>query len=75
MSLSMMMNKESNSIPKIIIPADIGLESDEEFVWLSKLIDEWGWNYEHIVNKLFSGNRKDDFVITREIVIKYKSVD
>jgi hypothetical protein len=71
----MMMNKESSSIPKIIIPADIGLESDEEFVWLCKLIDEWGWNYEHIVNKLFSGNRKDDFVITREIVTKYKSVD
>jgi hypothetical protein len=69
------MNKESSPIPKIIIPADIGLESDEEFVWLSKLIDEWGWNYENIVNKLFSGNRKDDFIITREIVIKYKSVD
>lgn len=70
-----MMNRENTSIPKIIIPADIGLKSDEEFIWLSKLIDEWGWNYENIVNKLFSGNRKDDFIITRDIVLKYKSVD
>lgn len=62
-------NKEY--VPKLVIPANIGLEIDEEFKHLSEFIDEWGWNFESIIDEIFDGDKRDEFVITKEVLDKH----
>lgn len=62
-------NKEH--IPKLIIPASIELETDEEFRVLFDFTDEWGWNYENIIKEYPNNYNKDEFIVTKEVLLKY----
>lgn len=62
-------NKEH--IPKLVIPASIGLETDEEFRGLFDFTDEWGWNYENIMKEYPNNYNKDEFTVTKEVLLKY----
>lgn len=62
-------NKEH--IPKLVIPASIGLETDEEFRALFNFTDEWGWNYENIIKEYPDNYNKDEFIVTKEVLLKY----
>lgn len=58
-------------IPKLIIPASIELETDEEFQGLFDFTDEWGWNYENIIKEYPNNYNKDEFIVTKEVLLKY----
>lgn len=62
-------NKEH--IPKLVIPASIGLETDEEFRALFNFTDEWGLNYESIIKEHPSNYNRDEFIVTKEVLTKY----
>ena len=62
-------NKEY--IPKLVIPASIELETDEEFLALFNFTDEWGLNYESIIKEHPSNYNRDEFIVTKEVLIKH----
>lgn len=62
-------NKEH--IPKLVIPASIELETDEEFLALFNFTDEWGLNYENIIKEHPSNYNRDEFIVTKEVLIKH----
>ena len=54
-----------------MIPASIELETDEEFLALFNFTDEWGLNYESIIKEHSSNYNRDEFIVTKEVLIKH----
>ena len=62
-------NKEY--VPKLVIPANIGVETYYQFKHLSEFIDVCGWNFQSIIYEIFDGDKRDEFIITKEVLDKH----